>query len=1208
MTQSQLLAAAEEKQRRAADPGLSAWVRANAGTGKTHVLVQRILRLLLTGAEPRSILCLTFTKNAAAEMEARVLAKLGEWATASDATLGGLLAKTLTRAPEASEIALARCLFATVIDAPGGLAIMTIHSFCERVLRRYSLEANVPPGFTVLTEEEAREALKEACAGAFASASEGPLRAALECAAAYAREDEFARVLDAMLGKRLEIAHLFSLTPEAEPLPAIEARLRRLFNVAAADTKDSLLARAASVLNSQALAEAAGLLNSGSANDTKSAARFEAALKAAGNGARCAALKNAFATGKGEPRASLMTKGLRERAPALFDRLVAAQDAFLDLDAKISGLKAVEASAALLRLTEAIFVRYEAAKRGRTALDFGDLIAQTLRLLSRQEATEWVLYELDSRIDHILIDEAQDTSPEQWQIVERLTSDFFAGQGQRDCVPTLFAVGDEKQSIYGFQGARPELLAAFGTLYEEQVSQAGYSWCTSDLNLSFRTLAPILDAVDDVSGALPGLRQGDGARHLAYRAADGGLVELWEPEQGEKQEKGSVWEPDAEAAPAPKPAETLAARIAAQIRHWLDSGEGLASRGRAIEPGDILILLRKRQPMAKLLQAALKREGVPVAGTDRIALTDELAVMDLLVLADALLQPEDDLALGVALKGPLFGLGEDDLYKLAHGREGSLWQALERDATGANLGLDGAMNGGRSPHPVPLPMGEGTLPHAPGAIQASLLPGGEGQDEGRERSSSRNQAGDGAAASRPAVADKLARWRELARKLSPFDFYAHILEAEGGRKAFGARLGAECFDAIDEFLALAETFSARPLASLAEFVSFARKSASEVKRETDQAAREVRIMTVHGAKGLEADIVILADTCGNKSASPVPVYFLDDNSGAPAIPVWSVKGTSGLRPIADAKEDIKAGDLREQGRLLYVAMTRARDRLYIAGFHNGSLPAASWYATIHNALVPELLEARDFEGRTVWRTGPWQVLSAPALDAAKAEGEGLPAWLAAPAPKQAPPTVLSPSRIMEAAGAGPATFAPMSEAERKTAQARGSLIHRLLEVLPALPPEHRVKAARLASAAYSGELAPPQREEAARHVLALIAKGALAPQGGRILAEAGLGVTVPGAGGEPGAVILGQADRIELRDGAAAVLDYKSGSLPADGPAKPAHLAQLACYRLALQRLYPDADVHAAIFDTSSGNAREAPGQDLDAVLMQVLAGFAASR
>ncbi len=1135
MNSAQLLAAAEEKQRGAADPAVSAWVRANAGTGKTYVLVQRILRLLLSGAEPRSILCLTFTKNAAAEMEARVLARLGEWATASDEKLKDALAKTLTRAPEANEIALARCLFATVIDAPGGLAIMTIHSFCERVLRRYSLEANVPPGFAVLTEEEAREALKEACAGAFASATGGPLRTALECAAAYAREDEFARVLDAMLSERSKIAHLLSLTAEEHPLPAVEARLRRLFDLAAADTREKLLARAATSLDSQTLAEVVSLLGSGSANDTKSAARFEAALKTAGDEARCAALKEAFATGKGEPRTSLMTMALRKRAPGLYERLVAAQDAFLALDEKISGLKLVEASAALLRLTEAIFERYEAAKRARTALDFSDLIAQTLRLLLRQEATEWVLYELDSRIDHILIDEAQDTSPEQWQIVERLTSDFFAGQGQRDCVPTLFAVGDEKQSIYGFQGARPELLAAFGTLYESAVSEAGFSWRTADLNLSFRTLAPILDAVDEVSGALPGLLQGKAVRHLAYRAGHGGLIELWQPEQGEKQEKGSVWEPDAEAAPAPKPSEALAARIAAQIRHWLDSGEGLAAAGRAIEPGDILILLRKRQPMARLLQAALKREGIPVAGTDRIALTDELAVMDLLVLADALLQPEDDLALATVLKGPLLGLGEDDLFKLAHGREGSLWQALERDSLYT--------------------------------IHAS----------------------------------KLGAWRELARSLSPFDFYAHILEAEGGRKAFGARLGAECFDAIDELLALAETFSARPLASLAEFVSFARKSASEVKRETDQAAREVRIMTVHGAKGLEANIVILADTCSSKGAPPVPVYFLDDGSGAPDIPVWAVKGTGGLQPVADAKDDIKAADRRELGRLLYVAMTRARDRLYVAGFHNGSLPASSWYATIHGALLPTLQEAQDFAGRPVWRTGPWQASSAPALKAAEAGGDRLPSWLAAPAPAGQPHPILSPSKIMEAVKTGPVPFARASETDRAAAQARGTLIHRLLEVLPALPVEHRVKAAALVAAAFSGELDAPLREDAARHVLALVATEAFAPQGGCVLPEAGIAVTVHGAKGEPIASILGQADRIDLCEDAAAIVDYKSGSLPADGPAKPAHLAQLACYRLALQRLYPQAGVRAAIFDTGSGAVKEAPAQDLDAVLKQVL-------
>ncbi len=467
----------------------------------------------------------------------------------------------------------------------------------------------------------------------------------------------------------------------------------------------------------------------------------------------------------------------------------------------------------------------------------------------------------------------------------------------------------------------------------------------------------------------------------------------------------------------------LAARIAAQIKHWLDSGEGLPSRGRAIEPGDILILLRKREPMAKLIQAALKREGVPVAGTDRIALTDELAVMDLLALADALFLPEDDLALAVVLKGPLFGLGEDDLFKLAHGREGSLRQALERD------------------------------PGLRWSRRVGLLRGGSWQ-----------------------------------ANVSPFDFYAHILEAEGGRAAFARRLGAECFDALDEFLALAETYSARLLASLAGFVSFARKSASEVKREMDQAAREVRIMTVHGAKGLEADIVILADTCGNKSASSAPIYFLKDGSEAPEIPVWAVKGTGGLQPVADAKDAIKAADRREMGRLLYVAMTRARDRLYIAGFHNGSLPAGSWYETIQSALAPALQEAQDFQGRTVWRMGAAHEDAALARPEAKRTQPACRNGLQRLRPSSRRPRSCHPSRLMPEAAADFAGPADAAQASRAAAQARGTLIHRLLEVLPALAPEYRPKAAHLIASAFV-ELSAEQSREAAQSVLSLLARG-----------------------------------------------------------------------------------------------------------------------
>jgi ATP-dependent helicase/nuclease subunit A len=1137
LSQAVLLEAAEEKQGDAADPAVSAWVRANAGTGKTHVLVQRILRLLLSGADPRSILCLTFTKNAAAEMDSRVLAKLGEWATSPQQALKGRLAQLLSRAPTDAELALARSLFAAVIDAPGGLAIMTIHSFCERVLRRYSFEANVPPGFRVLTEEEAHEVLQEASAAAFASATEGALGEALECAAANAGEGEFARVLQAMLSRRSAIARLLTITDEEHPhpLPLIEARLRRLFGLAPQDRRDGLIASSAALLDAVALKEAMSALAGGTKTDGEGAGRFEAVLRAADADAVCAALKAAFTTKGGEPRKSLMTAGIKKRVPALHERLTAAQDAFLVLDAKLAGLKLVEASLALLRLTEAIFERYEAAKRGRTALDFDDLIAKTLSLLSRQDATEWVLYELDARIDHILFDEAQDTSPEQWAILERLVSDFFAGEGGREGIPTLFAVGDEKQSIYGFQGAVPELLSAYGELYEAKVQEAGLAWCAADLDLSFRTLGPILAAVDDVLAALPGLGQRL-VRHLAFRRDSGGLVELWHPERGERQDKGTVWDPD-EAAPAsPKPADVLAARIAAQIKHWLENGVSLPSSGRAIEPGDILILLRKREPMASLLQAALKSEGIPVAGADRMALIDELAVTDLLALADALLQPEDDLSLAAILKSPLFGFDEDGLFKLAYGREGSLWQALERE-----------------------PAYDST-------------------------------------------AKKLQTWQELAYRLSPFDFFAHILEAEDGRTAFAARLGAECFDAIDELINLAEAFSTRPRAGLSEFLSFVRKSASEVKRETDQAAREVRIMTVHGAKGLEANIVILPDTCSNKGAASPPIFYLDDKSGAPEIPVWAVKGTSGLQPVADAKEDIKASEQREQGRLLYVAMTRARDRLYIAGCHNGSLPEGCWYATIQNALASKLSEAHDFEGRPVWRIGPAGAQPVPARPEPRAEDASLPPWIAARAASEPRVQSMSPSRLIQQHGGGIGAFEEPAETDRKAARARGALIHRLLEVLPALSGEHWATAARLIASAFSEELSAQLREKACKDALALLSQDVLHRFDKRSLAEAGLGVAVRDTTGKAIASLFGQADRIVFDDGQVTVIDYKSGALPAGVTIRPAHLAQLACYRLALQRLYPAANIRAALFNTRLGTSFEGASEELETALADILA------
>ncbi len=1140
--QTALLDAAEAKQRSAADPSVSAWVRANAGTGKTHVLVQRILRLFLSGASPGSVLCLTFTKNAAAEMESRVLGELGKWATAGEEALTALLAKLLSRAPREEEMALAPSLFAGVIDAPAGLAIMTIHGFCERILRRFSFEANVPPGFAVMTEQEARDALNEAAAQVFAHAADGPLRDALTEAVAYASETDFSKVLKAMLGHRSAIGRLLRVSNSADPVEDIEARARRIFGVAASDTAESLTVRAVSALDAATLADAIAALSQGGKSDLDAMEHFQAAAAAKDADQKFAALRAAFLTREDQPRKSIMTKSVRERHPALHERLTSAQAAFFALAERICGLKVVTATVALLRLTAAIFERYEAEKHGRAAVDFDDLIERTIGLLSREDDADWVLYQLDSRIDHILIDEAQDTSPEQWRIVELLTSEFFAGQGARASIPTVFAVGDEKQSIYGFQGARPEELQRYGAIYEKKARDAGFPWRAVDLGLSFRTLAPVLDAVDSVTGALPGLSDGERVPHVAYRGASGGLVELWEPERGEKEEKGAVWETEAARAPEKSPAEALAARIAAKIKHWLASGETLAS-GRPIQPGDILILLRKRAPMARLLQAALKREGVPVSGADRMALLEELAVMDLLSLASAALQPDDDLALAEVLKSPLFGFCDDDLFELSQGRETSLWQALAEKEIG-------------------------------------------GVKSGRYC----------------AAAERLRLWRELALRLTPFDFFAHVLEAEGGRKAFASRLGAECLDALDEFLNLAEAFSARALPGLSEFVVSVRQGASEVKRETDQASGEVRVMTVHGAKGLEGAVVILADACGNRDPSRSPIFLVGGEDGAPAVPVWAIKGASELPPIAAAKSVLSDAEQREKGRLLYVAMTRARDRLHIVGAHTGALPAGCWYETIRTALAPSLRQDVDFAGRPVWRSGVEL-----GVQRGRALGETVPfmappPWLDAGLPKERPLPILSPSAISASLEEGLGQQKPR-DMGRKAARAWGNLIHRLLEVLPALPPAERARAATVIATAFSRALPLRLREDAVEDALRVLSSGAFDRGGGRALAEAGVAVAVRDAGGACRGVLLGQTDKVLFGAPAIHVLDYKSGRAGQSS----AFAAQLASYRLALQRIYPAAQIHAALIDTGSATALQADEAALAEALARIMDALAGS-
>jgi len=796
----------ERSQSAAADPAASAWVSANAGAGKTHVLKSRVLRLLISGTAPERILCLTYTKAAATEMEQRVFKDLAVWATCDDGSLADQLKKLLGRMPTPDETANARRLFARAIETPGGLKVETIHAFCQRLLQRFPLEAVVPPGFGILDEETGSRILREAIDDTLFEATRGnapDLAEALRTIVVYAQGDQFDELIGTTLASREWVRSIAMLgTSRKAGLDALARIYRDALGLGPRDTRAALEAAAVAVLDDATMQRAVGILTEGKASDQEIADGLRRATKTSG-AERLAALQDALLTQKREPRSDLrfVTKAIREAEPALYAKLVDARDRFAGLLDRRDAAVALEATLALLQVADAVLRRHADAKVARGMLDYDDLIARTVNLLSDSEMTAWVLYKLDGGIDHILVDEAQDTSPEQWRIVEALAREFFSGSGAREDRRTIFAVGDEKQSIYSFQGADPRQFAEMGRYFATATQAAGENWRPLALQLSFRTVAPILEAVDRVfadAGRTPGLSTGGAIRHFAKREKHGGLVEIWEPEAHEPPVSAPAFAPLDERAPS-SAVKRLADRIAATIHRWLTDGTPLTSEGRAIRAGDIMILVRRRRPFGPLMVAALKAKGIPVAGADRMLLGEQIAVKDLLALGHVLALPEDDLSLAAVLKSPLFDLDDDALLAIAPERKGTLYKAVL-----AAAGTD-----------------------------TRFAP----------------------------AASTLKKWRQIADFLPPYELFTRILDNDGVRAKLLGRLGIEAAEAIDEFLSIALGYDDANPASLAGFLDAVGRTRHEIKRDLEHGGDEVRVLTVHGAKGLEAPIVFLPDTC-----------------------------------------------------------------------------------------------------------------------------------------------------------------------------------------------------------------------------------------------------------------------------------------------------------------------------------------------------------
>jgi ATP-dependent helicase/nuclease subunit A len=868
--------------------------------------------------------------------------------------------------------------------------------------------------------------------------------------------------------------------------------------------------------------------------------------------------------------ARFITKDIRKNEPGLTEALTRARDAMPVLMEQRNKLTALGAILALVTLANAVMTDYQVMKASRAALDFDDLITKAASLLGQNSEdggatpTQWVLFKLDGGLDHILVDEAQDTSPEQWSVVSALAAEFFSDSAGRDVLRTLFAVGDEKQSIYGFQGAAPEMFKAMGEKFHADAVAVSQPLARVPLNVSFRTTAPVLAAVDTIfadASRVPGVATHDEVvRHIAFRAGQAGVVEVWPTEKPIDPEKTDTWEPNAEQSVS-SAVSRLANRIADCIGRWLAQGDLLQSENRPIRPSDVLILVRRRRPFAPAMVAALKARGIPVAGADRITLVDQIVVQDLMVLGDFLTMPEDDLALATVLKSPLFGLDDDDLMPLAYERKGQLWTALLAEAK----------------------------------LKPRFLE----------------------------AAEYLRRWRSEADFMPPYEFYSQLLDRDNGlmRKRILTRLGAEASDPLDEFLNQALKYDDSAPASLTGFLAALRASGAEIKRDMDQGRNEVRVMTVHGAKGLEAPIVFLPDTCSARSGGmPGALLTMADPPrpvGVEKLMLWPVKNTKTIGPVVDARATAKYAEQSERNRLLYVALTRPRDRLYITGYEGRHAPSPEcWYAQVHSALQPIASAEMCADGSMGLRLASPQV-SAPKVSTHGAEhetvGAGVPLWATTRAKSESRVSVpLAPSRLapLETDDSGEPISAvrsgiaePQAFASSRTVDQvrflRGTLTHALLQHLPELPREQRRGGADRFLEVRGAQLTKAGRASIIRDVFAVLDDPKFAALFGPesqaeipIVAE----LARPTGKGTP-VRLNGQIDRLARSGDEILIVDYKtnrpSPTLPGD--VAETYLLQLAAYRLALGKIYPGLAVKSLILWTDRAHLMEIPSHLLDA-------------
>ncbi len=1094
---------ATERQVQAARPDASTWLAANAGSGKTRVLTDRVARLLLDGVQPQHILCLTYTKAAASEMQNRLFKRLGEWAMLRDDHLLGQLTELGVEGDITHDrLAQARTLFARAIETPGGLKVQTIHSFCASLLRRFPLEAGVSPQFSEM-EDRAAALLREEIVEDFAGGLQAHL---VEDVARFVTDTGFDKLTAAIAQKRNHFAHRRD-----------RAELLNLFDLPDGFDEDTLLARVFLGGEVELLQSILPSLIESGGNNAKAADKLAAVTAA--NLASLPVLESVFLYGKAakEPFAaktgSFPTKALRNGA--LADRMPQLEDLMLRVEAAREqrlALIAARKSLVLHNFAAAFLPEYERRKQMRGWLDFDDLILRARQVLNDPAVAEWVLYRLDGGIDHILVDEAQDTSPDQWDVVEKLAQEFTSGEGARSGVErTIFVVGDKKQSIYSFQGADPQAFDRMQAEFGQKLHESGSKLWNSTLEYSFRSSSAILGLVDILfeDRAEAGFHKD--SQHRAFKADLPGRVDLWPVIEKVEDEEDGDWTDPVDRPGARHHTVLLAEKVARSIKDMIDSAETVPVDGEApgtfvrrkVRPGDFLILVQRRSDLFAEIIRACKAANLPIAGADRLKVGAELAVKDLAALLSFLATPEDSLSLATALKSPLFGWTEQQLFDLAHRREETyLWAALRHRAEG---------------FPETL-----------------------------------------------AVLNDLRGQTDFLR---PYDLIERILTRHDGRRRLLGRLGAEAEDGINALLSQALAYERTDVPSLTGFLVWMQTDDLEIKRQMTGVGNMIRVMTVHGAKGLEAPIVILPDTGKRQPPRDAEIMMAGD------VPLWKVPADASPNVIAQARETARTREENERLRLLYVALTRAEKWLIVAAAGDVGKDGSSWYQMVETAM--ERAGAADLPGSQTRRLahGDWDGAQTIMHPEPATHTETLPAVFNQPAPKpDLPPETLSPSDL-----GGAKALPGDTGQDEEAAKLRGTRLHLLLEHLPT--------AATGTWPQLCTRLLPDMQDADRQELLHEVARVLEAEELKPLFAPGTL-AEVPVSAELQDRRLHGVIDRLIITETEVQIIDFKSNVIvpetPQDCPV--GLLRQMGAYALALAQIYPDRDIRTAILWTRTAN------------------------